>query len=69
VLPEENQRQALGFLAANPHYSALPANTLWMSHFAGSKVRARFSPEGGVAVTPHSSGTDGFYCIAMRREG
>jgi 16S rRNA (cytosine967-C5)-methyltransferase len=69
VLPEENQRQAAAFLAANPEYEALAANTLWMSHFAGSKVRARFSPEGGVAVTPHTSGTDGFYCTVMRRTG
>lgn len=69
VLPEENQRQALSFLAANPDFTALPANTLWMSHFAGSKVRARFSPEGGVAVTPHTSGTDGFYCIVLHHAG
>lgn len=69
VLPEENQRQAADFLAANPDFAALPANTLWMSHFAGAKLRARFSPEGGVATTPHTSGTDGFYCIVMRRTG
>jgi 16S rRNA (cytosine967-C5)-methyltransferase len=69
VLPEENQRQAADFLAANQDFAALPANTLWMSHFAGAKLRARFSPEGGVATTPHTSGTDGFYCIVMRRTG
>jgi len=69
VLPEENQRQALSFLAANPDFTALPANTLWMGHFAGTKMRARFSPEGGVATTPLGTGTDGFYCIVMRRAG
>ena len=69
VLPEENQRQALSFLAANPDFAALPANTLWMGHFAGTKMRARFSPEGGVLTTPHGTGTDGFYCIVMRRAG
>lgn len=67
VLPEENQRQAAAFLAANPEFTALPANTVWMGHFAGAKLRARFSAEGGVATTPHSSGTDGFYCILMQR--
>ena len=67
VLPEENQRQVVAFLAANPDFKALPANTLWMSHFAGGKVRARFSPEGGVAVTPHTTGTDGFYCSVLLR--
>jgi len=69
VLPEENQRQALSFLAANPDFTALPANTLWMGHFAGTKMRARFSAEGGVATTPLGTGTDGFYCIVMRRAG
>ena len=32
-----------------------------------SKLRARFSPEGGVALPPHLTGTDGFYVIAMQR--
>lgn len=67
VLPEENQRQVLAFLAANPDFKAIPANTLWMGHFSGGKVRARFSPEGGVAVTPHTTGTDGFYCAVLQR--
>jgi 16S rRNA (cytosine967-C5)-methyltransferase len=67
VLPEENQRQVTDFLAANPDFRAIPANTLWMSHFAGAKVRARFSPEGGVATTPHTTGTDGFYCSVLVR--
>jgi len=67
VLPEENQRQANAFLTANPDFAALPANTLWMGHFAAARPRARFSPEGGVVVTPQTSGTDGFYCIVLRR--
>lgn len=67
VLPEENAQQAATFLAANPDFTAVAGNKLWMSHFAGTKLRARFSPEGGVAVTPHSTGTDGFYFIAMQK--
>jgi len=67
VLPEENAGQATAFLAANPDFAAVPGNKLWMTHFAGSKLRARFSAEGGVAVTPHTSGTDGFYVIAMQK--
>ncbi|MBN9311004.1 RsmB/NOP family class I SAM-dependent RNA methyltransferase [Devosia sp.] len=67
VLPEENAGQALAFLAANPEFTAIPGNKLWMAHFSGTKLRARFSPEGGVAVTPRTSGTDGFYCIAMQK--
>jgi 16S rRNA (cytosine967-C5)-methyltransferase len=67
VLPEENALQATAFLAANPSFSALPGNNAWMSHFSGNRLRARFSPEGGVAVTPHTTGTDGFYVVLMRR--
>ena len=67
VLPEENTGQATAFLAANPDFTAVPGNKLWMSHFSGGKLRARFSPEGGVSVTPHTTGTDGFYTIAMQK--
>jgi 16S rRNA (cytosine967-C5)-methyltransferase len=69
VLPEENAMQAEAFLKANSDFSVLPGNSQWMSHFSGSKVRARFSPEGGVATTPHMSATDGFYAVLMRRNG
>jgi len=67
VLPEENARQAAAFLEANPAFTAIAGNKLWMSQFSGAKLRARFSPEGGVALTPHLTGTDGFYVIAMQR--
>lgn len=67
VLPEENADQATAFLAANPGYTAIPGNKLWMAHFSGAKLRARFSPEGGVSVTPHTTGTDGFYCVALQK--
>ncbi|OEO31002.1 MFS transporter [Devosia insulae DS-56] len=67
VLPEENARQAASFLEANPEFKAVAGNKLWMSHFSGAKLRARFSPEGGVSLTPHLTGTDGFYVIAMQR--
>lgn len=67
VLPEENARQAEAFLVANPDFSAVPGNKLWMSHFSGSKARARFSPEGGISITPHLTGTDGFYIVQFQR--
>ena len=67
VLPEENARQADAFLAANADFLAVPGNKLWMSHFSGSKVRARFSPEGGISITPQLTGTDGFYIVQFQR--
>jgi 16S rRNA (cytosine967-C5)-methyltransferase len=67
VLPEENAGQAEAFLAANPEFTAIAGNKLWMGRFAGTGLRARFSPEGGIALTPHTTGTDGFYVISMQR--
>ena len=67
VLPDENGRQAAAFLAAHPEFSAVPGNSLWMGQFAGTKARALFSPEGGIALTPHSTSTDGFYVIVMQK--
>ncbi|MBK8083653.1 MAG: RsmB/NOP family class I SAM-dependent RNA methyltransferase [Devosia sp.] len=67
VLPEENGRQAEAFLAAHPDFAATPGNKAWMAHFSGSKLRARFSPEGGVALSPLLTGTDGFYLIQLQR--
>jgi 16S rRNA (cytosine967-C5)-methyltransferase len=67
VLPEENARQAASFLETHPDFTAIAGNKLWMSHFSGTRLRARFSPEGGVSLTPHLTGTDGFYVIAMQR--
>jgi 16S rRNA (cytosine967-C5)-methyltransferase len=67
ILVEENSRQAADFLAAHADFSAIPGHSLWHSHFSGVQARAHFSPEGGVALTPHSTGTDGFYVIVFMR--
>ena len=67
ILPEENARQAEDFLATHADFTALPGHSLWHSHFSGARARARFSPEGGVALTPHSTGTDGFYVLVAIR--
>jgi 16S rRNA (cytosine967-C5)-methyltransferase len=67
VLPDENGRQATAFLARHPEFAAVPGNSLWMKHFAGQSVRAHFSPEGGMLLTPHLTGTDGFYVFQATR--
>lgn len=69
ILPEENAKQAEDFLSTHPQFAALPGHSLWHSHFSGARARARFSPEGGVALTPHSTGTDGFYILVTVRNG
>lgn len=67
ILPDENAGQAATFLASHPDFVAVPGNKLWMTHFSGTKARARFSPEGGVSITPLLTGTDGFYVIQFQR--
>lgn len=67
ILPDENSRQAAAFLERHPDFTAVPGNTLWMKHFAGSPARARFTPEGGLLLSPLSTGTDGFYFFMARR--
>jgi 16S rRNA (cytosine967-C5)-methyltransferase len=67
ILPDENSRQTTAFLERHPDFEAVPGNTLWMKHFSGTAARARFSPEGGILLSPLSTGTDGFYVFMARR--
>ena len=67
VLPPENQHQVRAFLERHPDFAATPAHSLWMRHFSGSPLRARFSPEGGIALSPGTTGTDGFYAVELVR--
>jgi 16S rRNA (cytosine967-C5)-methyltransferase len=66
ILPDENGRQIEGFLAAHPEFSVIPGAGLWHHHIAGA-ARARFLPEGGLQLTPATTGTDGFYFCALKR--
>ena len=67
VLPPENQHQVRAFLERHPDFAATPAHSVWMRHFSGSPLRARFSPEGGIALSPATTGTDGFYAVELVR--
>jgi len=67
VLPDENANQAKAFLERHADFAAVPGNTLWMKHFAGGVARARFSAEGGILLSPLSTGTDGFYLFMAQR--
>ena len=66
VLPEENAGQISAFLAHHPAFSVIPGSSLWHSRIGGA-ARARFTPEGGLQLTPGTTGTDGFYFAALRR--
>ena len=66
VLPDENGRQVEAFLAAHPDFAIVPGAGLWHSR-VGTAGRARFTPEGGLQLTPLTTGTDGFYFAMLRR--
>ncbi len=67
ILPDENSHQTAAFLERHPDFEAVPGNTLWMKQFSGTKARARFSPEGGILLSPLGTATDGFYFFMARR--
>lgn len=66
IFPEENAKQVEAFVAAHPEFAIVPGSGLWHHHVAGA-ARARFLPEGGLQLTPHTTGTDGFYFAMLRR--
>jgi 16S rRNA (cytosine967-C5)-methyltransferase len=65
ILPDENGRQIESFLEAHPEFELVPGPGLWHSRI-GAAARARFMPEGGLQLTPLTTGTDGFYFAMLR---
>jgi 16S rRNA (cytosine967-C5)-methyltransferase len=45
----------------------VPGPGLWHSSIGGA-ARARFMPEGGLQLTPLTTGTDGFYFAMLRKK-
>lgn len=68
ILPDENGRQVTGFLDAHSDLSIVPGSGLWHARFGGV-ARALFTPGGGLQLTPHTTGTDGFYIAVLQRAG
>ena len=66
ILPQENGRQVADFLSRHPEFAILPGSSLWHSGFAGAG-RAIFTAEGGLQLTPFTTGTDGFYFAALQK--
>ena len=67
ILPQENDDQVRALLATNANLAVIPASEAWQAAF-GSTIPAGIATElGGVVLTPRRTGTDGFYCIVLRR--
>ena len=66
ILDAENGGQVRDFLGSHSEFAIQPGASLWHSRIGGA-ARARFLPEGGLQLTPATTGTDGFYFAALRR--
>lgn len=67
VLPEENDASVKGFLADHADFTAAPLAEL--AKGAGLSAFARFGSSGGAGLqlSPHRSGTDGFFIALLHR--
>ena len=68
ILADENGKQIEAFLAGHADFAPVPPHKAWHAHFSGSTARARFSAEGGIALSPLMTGTDGFYIAVLTRK-
>lgn len=68
VLPEENDASVKAFLADHADFSAGPLHDL--AKGAGLSAFARFGSSGGTGLqlSPHRSGTDGFFIAVLHRK-
>ncbi|WP_332702607.1 RsmB/NOP family class I SAM-dependent RNA methyltransferase [Devosia sp.] len=66
ILPEENDDQVAAFLAANPGFASVASEALWQAAFGTTLPPNLDTAQGGIALTPHLTGTDGFYFNALR---
>lgn len=67
VLADENVAQVTRFLAENPQFEAISAIVELASLTPDAKRRVHETEAGGVQLTPHITGTDGFFVALMRR--
>lgn len=67
ILPEENDDRVQALLAAHPELSSLDIASAWRKALVTDMPTHLATPAGGVLLTPHRTGTDGFYCHLMRK--
>jgi 16S rRNA (cytosine967-C5)-methyltransferase len=67
ILYEENDGQITEFLKENPDFAALQGMAIWQATFGSTRPSPRITPAGGVILSPHSTGTDGFYVGVISR--
>jgi 16S rRNA (cytosine967-C5)-methyltransferase len=66
ILPEENADQIAAFRERHSQFSEVDAKELWAAQLNGPPA-ALADAQGGLTLTPLTTGTDGFYFCALRR--
>ena len=70
LLPDENGRRSEAFFERRPDFALAPLDAAWRAAVADPATPLPSSRSGpGLALSPHSTGTDGFYIVAFRRAG
>jgi len=69
VFAAENTRQVEAFLERAADFEAVDHRILWAKHFPGHEDAARIDKDRGISLTPARGGTDGFYFVALRKQG
>lgn len=67
ILPQENGDQVAAFRTRHPEFVVRDAAALWSAQFAGP-LAAVTDAEGGLTLTPLTTGTDGFYFCALQHK-
>jgi 16S rRNA (cytosine967-C5)-methyltransferase len=67
VLPSENGARIEAFLAAHAEFTLAPAPALWADCIGAPMPDVAAGPDGALMLTPHRTGTDGFYIAVMER--
>lgn len=65
LLDEENSGITKAFLAQQPEFKVIPAETIMTRQ--GIAIQHAFTADGAMQLLPQRHGTDGFYALAMER--
>jgi 16S rRNA (cytosine967-C5)-methyltransferase len=69
VLPQENGAQISSFIARHPQFSIVPAIDVCapLGKRAAALAQAALVSNSGLLITPHRTGTDGFFVSVLKR--
>jgi 16S rRNA (cytosine967-C5)-methyltransferase len=67
LLPAENEQRVAAFLSAHPDFARVSAEEAWRDALPEVAPPAESLADDSIILTPHRSGTDGFFVAVLRR--